>query len=188
MPAHIVTLLVLGLFTGAAAFTDHRTGHIPNRLVAAGALAAIALEVASALRVASIAGQRIHLAIGSAAVTAVLGAVLCTVVPVVLFRAGAMGGGDVKLLGAVGIAAGPMLGLEIQLTAFVLGVLYAGSRVAYRGELVRLLGSSLALATNPMRSRENRKPVPAELLTSLRFAPAVFAATLVTAIGSWGWS
>jgi prepilin peptidase CpaA len=187
MPVHVFPLLVVGLLTGAAAFTDHRTGHIPNRVVAVGALAGLGLQLSSALRERAVDGQPIHVAFGSAVFSAALGLVLCAVVPLVLFRAGAMGGGDVKLLGAVGIAVGPMIGLEIELTAFVLGVLYAGCRVAYRGELLRLLGNSLALATNPIRPKESRRPVPAELMTSIRFAPAVFAGALVTVLASWRW-
>ncbi|HEX4339108.1 MAG TPA: A24 family peptidase [Polyangiaceae bacterium] len=182
----IVTLVALCLFTAIAAFTDHRTGHIPNPLVATLAVAGVALQLVLGLWGQGTVRRGVGDALANATFAAALGVVLCAMVPLLLYKVGAMGGGDVKLLGAIGLAAGPMLGLEIELTAFVVAVLYAGARLAYRGELLRLLGNSLALATNPMRAPEKRRPVPEALMTSLRFAPAVFAATLLSVLAHWG--
>jgi prepilin peptidase CpaA len=185
MPAYVLTLSILGLLTAAAAFADFRTGHIPNPVVAVGAALGVALQIAVGVRDALVNGGSVASALASAVGMAALGIVLCAMVPLVLYRVGGMGGGDVKLLGAIGAVCGPMLGLEIEMTAFVVAMLYAGCRLAYRGQLLRLLGNSLALATNPVRPKEKQRAVPEELMTSLRFAPAVFAATVLTVAGHW---
>jgi prepilin peptidase CpaA len=183
--APLVTLLALCLFTAVAAVKDHRTGHIPNPLVAIAAVAGVTLHLALGFRSTDATGHGVGDALANETFTVALGVVLCAMVPLLLYRVGAMGGGDVKLLGAIGIVAGPMLGLEIELTAFVVAILFVGARLAYRGELLRLLGNSLALATNPMRAPEKRRQVPEALMTSLRFAPAVFASTLLSVLAHW---
>src|SRR4051794_25885715 len=84
------------LITALAAVIDLRTGHIPDRLTLgtlAGALAAHC--VAGALSLG------IHGA-GSAALFSVLGAVACSLVPPALCRFAKLGGGDLKLLVAIG--------------------------------------------------------------------------------------
>jgi len=182
---HVISLLTLGVFTAAAAAVDYRTGHIPNSLAFALAGLGAVLGVGGAVEHARDTGQSIASALGMVGAAAALGVALCTAVPFVLYRARAMGGGDVKLLGAVGATAGPMLGLEIELTAFVVAALFVGCRLAYRGQLLRLLANTLSVATNLFGPRGRRRKVPEELLTSLRFAPAVFAATLLSIVAHW---
>ena len=109
----------------------------------------------------------------------------CAAVPLLLYRVSAIGGGDVKLLASVGVWAGPILGLQVELYAFVLAALYAPARLAYQGQLLRLLGNSAALIANPFLPKSRRKEVPQALLTELRFGPAVFAATALVALLRW---
>ena len=113
----------------------------------------------------------------------VVGVLGCSAVPLLLYRVRAMGGGDVKLLACLGVWAGPILGLQVELYAFVLAALYAPARLAYQGDLLRLLGNSAALLKNPFLPPARRKEVPQALLTELRFGPAVFVARR-----SWRWS
>jgi len=174
----------IGLFTLAAAIVDFRTGHIPNRLTLFGACAGVGLHVyvhlALLMQNASLA-ERLLAACSNVA----LGAVVCGLVPLLLYRTGGMGGGDVKLLGTVGATCGPMLGLEIELYAFVLAALYAPARLAYQGQLLRGLSNSVMLLANPVLPKARRRQVPAELLSSVRFGPAVFVAALVVGLTRW---
>jgi prepilin peptidase CpaA len=164
-------------FSAIAAYTDLRTGRIPNRLIAIGLLSALPLHGTAQyfmLRGSSF-GEVLLTTLGYC----VVGLVGCALAPLVLFRFDAMGGGDVKLLGTIGAFVGPMIGIEIELYAFVLIALYAGARLAYRGQFFKLLANSARLLQNPLLPKERRRTVPVELLTSLRFAPAVFGATLL---------
>jgi len=183
-----ITLLLaaLVLFTAWAAYVDWRTGHIPNRLVLFGMAGGVLLRAAVAL-LEPVAGLSTAAALGRAVGGALLGAVGCALVPLLLFRLNAMGGGDVKLLAALGAATGLRLGLEVELTAFVLVALYAPARMAYEGRLLRLLGNSVALLVNPLLPKSRRRDVPEALLTSLPFGPAVFLASLLVAVSRlWG--
>jgi prepilin peptidase CpaA len=166
-------------FTAIAAYTDLRTGLIPNKLILAGLSLALPLHVAVHVLVLRAPAEPESTVYLRALGYYLAGLVGCGIGPLVLFRYNAMGGGDVKLLAMVGAFVGPTMGIEIQLYAFVIMALYAGARLAYRGQLLRLLGNSALLAVNPFRAKERRRAVPAELMTSLRFAPAVFAAALL---------
>jgi len=169
--ALFAAILLLSLL---AALWDLRTGAIPNLLVAAGFVLAFPLHGAVLLsRVPGPTPAALLEALGAI----VGGALVCGAAPFVLWRLNAMGGGDVKLLSAVGALAGPMVGIEIELYSFVLIALYACARLAYQGQLLRLLGSSIALAMNPLLPEARRRSVPPALLTSLRFGPSVLAAS-----------
>src|SRR5262245_14130751 len=105
--------------SAAAAVWDWKTGSIPNGLTL-GAL---------------IAAPFTHLAIGWSQMNlqaglyrgcfSLLGALLCALIPLLLYRLSAMGGGDVKLLAAIGALCLPMMGIEAELYGFVLAVLIA---------------------------------------------------------------
>ena len=110
----------------------------------------------------------------------------CSAVPLLLYRAGALGGGDVKLLASVGVWAGPILGLQVELYAFVLAAFYATARLAHEGQLPRLIGNSAVLLKNPFSPKAKRKEVPQASLTELRFGPSVFAATALVTLLRWG--
>jgi len=169
--ALFAAILLLSLL---AALWDLRTGVIPNFLVVSGFVLAFPLHAALLLsRVPGATAGAWLEALG----TILGGALVCGIAPFLLWRLNAMGGGDVKLLTAVGALAGPMVGIEIELYSFVLIALYACAQLAYRGELLRLLGSSIALAVNPLLPPARRRSVPPALLTSLRFGPSVLAAS-----------
>ncbi|HYQ44859.1 MAG TPA: A24 family peptidase [Polyangiaceae bacterium] len=182
------TQIVLGgllLFTALAGFVDFRTGQIPNPLVAIGAGVGLVLHFIVHLALIRQSGQPLFELLSAAAVNVFVGLLGCAAVPLLLYRVGAMGGGDVKLLASVGIWAGPILGLQVELYAFVLAALYAPARLAYQGELFRLIGNSAALLKNPFLPKTRRKEVPQALLTELRFGPAVFVATALVALVRW---
>jgi len=182
------TQIVLGgllVFTALTGFVDYRSGHIPNRLVAVGALIGLVVHFAVHFWLIRQPGQALSELLGGAAVNVTVGVLGCAAVPLLLYRVSAMGGGDVKLLAALGVWAGPILGLQVELYAFVIAALYAPARLAYQGELLRLLGNSAALLTNPFLPKARQKKVPEALLTELRFGPTVFVATTLVALLRW---
>ncbi|RYZ05494.1 MAG: prepilin peptidase [Myxococcales bacterium] len=185
MTATHIVLCGLLAFTALCGALDYRTGHIPNRVVAAGAV--LGLAVHFAVHAALLRGpeQSLTEVLTSAAANVSLGVLACGFVPLLLFRVSAMGGGDVKLLAACGVWVGPVIGLQIEMYAFVLAAIYAPARLAYQGQLFRLLGNSAVLLKNPFLPKSRRKDVPHELLTELRFGPAVFVAAALVSLVRW---
>jgi prepilin peptidase CpaA len=173
MPTVYWPLALTLLLTAAAAVWDLRTGMIPNRLVAAGA----ALTLLCSFALAAPGGLG---ALGRTGLSMLMGAVLVSIVPALLYRMGGLGGGDLKLLAVVGAALGPSLGLEAELYAFFVVLLYAPARLIFEGKLRRALTTSAALCLRPFQ----RKPAPlnTEELTEFRFGPAIFAGTLAVAL------
>jgi prepilin peptidase CpaA len=173
------------VFTLIAAWTDARDGHIPNPLVIAFAATAVVVRLAVTIMAARHAVRSPWPFVGDTLASVFLGLLAAGAVPYLLFRLGAMGGGDVKLLAALGMALGPAGGLQVELAAFVIASLYAGARLAYRGLFFRMIKNSFALLARPLVPIEKRADVSPELLTSLRFAPVLFAATLAFAYSAW---
>jgi prepilin peptidase CpaA len=120
-PATLFTSLVLLLLGGVAAITDARSGTIPNCLTLPPLLLAPLAQ---------------GIALGPGALGAsIAGMLICGAVPLVLFLRGGMGGGDVKLLAAIGAVAGMRVGLEVQLVSLLLSGLFALCLLTHRGEL-----------------------------------------------------
>ncbi len=100
-------LLYAAITAAFAGFWDFKTGRIPN-LISLGSLALALLSLV-------VFPQR--------AWSSLLGLFALGLVPLLLFlqsRGGAIGGGDVKLLGALGAWLGPDLGLAIAVTGLTL--------------------------------------------------------------------
>jgi prepilin peptidase CpaA len=176
---HNTSLALLLLLTAAAAIWDLRTGLIPDRLVLGGLALALLLR---AIVEPLLHGESALAALGSC----LLGAGACALVPLVLYAAKGLGGGDVKLFMALGALAGPTVGVEAQVYAFSLGSLFAFGYLAYRGVLLQTLAASAAMLVQvgPLR---RARPRPAALAPKLqfRFGPAIFAGALVSALLHW---
>jgi hypothetical protein len=78
-----------------------------------------------------------------------------------------------------------VIGLEVELYAFVAMLLYAPALLLYRGQLLAVLGRSTALLVNPVLPRARRREVGAEPDLSLKFGPAVFVAVAAVALMRW---
>jgi prepilin peptidase CpaA len=162
-----------------AAWFDFRTGHIPNWVTLGPlCLAPIAHFALQLFRATS------SVAVQAAGVS-VLGAAVCALVPLMLYRAGAIGGGDVKLLAAMGAIFRPLVGIEAEFYAFLAAALIAPARLAYEGKLMQVLGNTLTLALNPFRPKERRRQITPEMMTSIRFGPAIFLGAFAAAIVNW---
>lgn len=167
------------LVTALAALFDWRTERIPNWLTL-GSLAAAPIAHGAFGFVGggwSAAGESLGLSL--------LGVVICSIVPLVLYRGNAIGGGDVKLLAALGAVLRPLVGMEAQLYAYIVAAMLAPVRLAWEGKLLRTLGNTLLLVRNLFVPKAKRKEIPREMLTMQRFGPAIFIATLATVFMNW---
>jgi prepilin peptidase CpaA len=166
MPLLFIALLGV---SGIGAVIDARTGRIPNWLTLPAALLGVT-------------GHLLHAGAGGA-VKSLLGLGAGAFVPWVLYRTTrgrGIGGGDVKLFAALGALGGPALGLEIQLSAFVLLVVFALVRLAFRGRLLVVLLTALRmlvqrLLPSPLLPKGWRGTSEAQPLTEMRMGPAIAA-------------
>lgn len=172
--------LVLAVAASAvAAIIDWRTREIPNWL----SLGALAIAPA------------LHIALGAARSGAwaglqqggwsVVGALACGLVPFAFWRSGAFGGGDVKMMAAVGALLLPLDGIEAELYALIACALIAPARLAWEGKLFKVLGNVLTMMLNPLRPAAKRKKIAPEAMTELRFGPAIFAGAALCALVHW---
>jgi prepilin peptidase CpaA len=168
-----VPLFFAAVVTAIAAFTDWRTGRIPNWLTLGAAVGGLGLRLFPLLL--SRAYGQLPVALG----VALIGAVLCSVIPLLLFWKGGMGGGDVKLFAALGIICSPELGLLAQTYTFVVALVLAPAWLLYHGTLARTVTQSFALLSNPFRRREKRVPLAVEDLAWFRLGPAIFVGTVL---------
>ena len=159
------------LVAAAAAAFDWRRRQIPNWLTL-GTLAMAPIAHALFALLAQVRGRDSAL---GAAEASLLGAALCAVVPVVLWRFHAIGGGDVKLVAAIGAVAGPAFGIEAIFYSCVFATGFVTVALSWNGTLLRSLGSGLAQVVNPFLPKGRRIPVRHELIESFRFGPAVCA-------------
>jgi prepilin peptidase CpaA len=173
-------LIAAAAVAAVAAWTDARTGHIPNWLT----FGALVAAVPAHLIVRRATGGTWDDAIWDG-IHSLGGALLCGLVPALMYWKGAIGGGDVKLFAALGALCQPMAGLEVETYAFVAAALIAPAKLAYQGALFKTLGRSLALVTNPFRKPEKRLPLPDEMKTWFRLGPAVFLGAAVTLFAHW---
>jgi prepilin peptidase CpaA len=172
----IYFVLAATLAAGMAAWTDWRTGLIPNWL----SLGAISLGILGHFGSGFLAGGLRTGAVEAG--LALAGLLLCALAPGFMYWKGGMGGGDLKLFAAIGALCQPMLGIEAQMYGFVVAAIVVPARMAFRGELLRVLGNSLALALNPLRPAARRREVPPEVMTWFRLGPAIFAGMLLVVL------
>ena len=177
-PNHFLVATVA--VTAVAAGYDLKTGHIPNWVT----LGPLAVAPVAWLAFGWSVGGSFRAGI-SAAQWSVLGAIACALVPLLLYRLNAIGGGDVKLLVAVGALCQWLIGIEAEFYAFIAAALFAPARLAWEGKLLKTLGNTFVLVANPFLPKAKRRDIPSEAMTSLRFGPAIFAGALIAAILHW---
>jgi prepilin peptidase CpaA len=160
--------IAMTLVAAGAAASDARSGLIPNGLTLPPLFAALVLH----LILQGAGGFAFSLA----------GALVCGLVPYVMFRAGSMGGGDVKLMAALGAIGGPSAGLEAMVFGLAFAAVYALAVLAVRGGLARTLLSSMRIALNVFLPARMRRPVPTTEMMSLRLGVPLFAGTVASLV------
>ncbi len=159
--AHSCALLIAAI----AAVTDWRTGHIPNWLTLPPIVVApIAWGVSYGL---------------APALESLLGILICGLVPYLLFRKGAMAGGDVKLFAALGGLTGIFVGVEAQFFSFLAAAILALGQLAWKGLLFKTLANAGRIAFNPLLPEKYRRAVSTENLNEFRLGAAIFTGTIV---------
>lgn len=170
MAPHLFASAAAIVVGAAAAFTDARSGRIPNWLT----LPAAALGLLSSALIGGAEG----------AILSALGLVASAAVPWLMHRATrgqAIGGGDVKLFAALGALLGPTGGLQVELSACVLVAVFAVVKLAFAGRLLRVLGNAAYLLVRPILPKRWHKPLEPEALTTLRMGPAIAVAVVSVA-------
>ena len=164
----IQAFLAVGI-SGIAAYTDRRNGTIPNTLCFFGIGVGLILGVAGGG--------------GPGALSALAGAFAAGLVPLLLFRMNAMGGGDVKLFFAVGALLGIGATLEIEMLSFVIGALWGIGIWVRQRQLLAGLKGVLVFAV-PVLGKRYLAEGNAPQKTEIKFAPAIFAAVLIIVLKS----
>lgn len=163
------------LVTAIAALIDYKTGFIPDKLT----LSVIALGVPIHVIALRLGGPKVNTWVWVG--DAVLGVLLCALVPLILCKTGGMGGGDLKLFAALGAVLGVRPGLEVQLVTFTVAALIVPAVLAYRGQLFGVLRNIGRMMINPFVPAHKRRVLPQEVMTEVRFGPAIFAGTTLVA-------
>jgi prepilin peptidase CpaA len=134
---HWLPLLVLLIW---ASLTDLRERRIPNWLTVSLALIGLAQSASGWHQIGP--GQ------------AILGLLVGFGITFILFAIGALGGGDVKLMGAVGAWVGPAGALAVFCLAAIIGMLIVIVQAIWQGRLKTLIGNSAVLTVNLLHLRE----------------------------------
>lgn len=172
------------VFVAVAAIWDLRTGHIPNQLTFGGLVLGLVLQLAMR-GFASAPGGFALCGLAVAFASSLAGVSACGALPYFLFTRNAMGGGDVKLLAAIGAFLGPFWGLQVELYAFVAMAIFVLVRLAHAGRLFQMLGHSLAILVNPVLPKSRRRELDAAALSWHKFGPAVLAGLALVMVLRW---
>jgi len=178
MPPFLVAAVAV---SGIAAWTDFRTGEIPNWLTFGTLCIAPPAYVVTAL-LHKTGWQEALTAYGGASLAGIF---FCGLVPMFLYSRGSIGGGDVKLFAALGALCRPMVGVETEMYCFCFAALLAPARLAYEGKLFQTFKNAAVLMVNPFLPAERKRTVEREMMTWFRLGPAIFLGTVLSAALNW---
>ena len=176
---HVVFVVAIAVALACAA-ADWRKGEIPNWLTMPAIVIGPFLHMGRYLAVKE--GTETALYEGAYSLG---GAALCAVVPLLLFRQSAIGGGDVKLFVALGALLQPILGVEAQMYGFFAGAILAPARLAYEGKLVSTIKNSFTIGANFFLPKARQRTVDSAALSWFRLGPAIFIGVLLTTYLHW---
>lgn len=163
-----------------AGWLDWRRGEIPNWLTHS------AMALAPFVHVVrfSMAKQPMEVALTEGA-TSLGGALLCAIVPMILYRQSAIGGGDVKVFIAIGAILQPLVGVEAQMYAFFAGAFLAPAKLAYEGKLISTLKNAFIIGGNLFLPASKRRSVDSAVLSWFRLGPAIALGTALACYLHW---
>ncbi len=173
-PLSVEIKVLLLMVSVAAGVIDLRSRRIPNWLT----VPALLLGLGANVVLGGLAGLK----------TSLLGFGLALLIYLPLFLLRAMGGGDVKLMAALGAAAGPQHWLVLFVLTALLGGVVALVVVILRGALGRVLRNivhilgSLLRGRSPHRSREELDIASPRALTMPHGAVIAVACVLYVAL------
>ena len=132
-------IIALTAFVGACWFFDLRSRRVPNWLSFSATVMALALNVS------------IHGAMGL--IHCVFGLTMALVVLLGPFVLGGLGGGDVKMMGAIGALLGPALTIQALAIGFVIGGLITLVHLAYLGKTAEVAGRTARMVASAITQR-----------------------------------
>jgi Flp pilus assembly protein protease CpaA len=193
---HEISVVACVLLAAVGAWTDFRTRQIPNWLTLGGIVFGIALQAFAGhhqIERAQFGGQTPQGGIGHA----LLGAVVCSAPFIFLFYKQIQrddgsadhvsGGGDAKIIAAMGAILGLYDGLELTFLCMAATAVLTLARLAWHGRLLRVLSNSLFLVLNPILPKRWQRRITAELLHKVRLGIPMFVGTLMFAINKLAW-
>jgi prepilin peptidase CpaA len=173
-------LVAAVVVTAVAAWTDWRTGNIPNWLtfgaIGCAPVAWVVFEVMTGMPRKDAITEGCY---------SVLGGFICALVPLLLYNKNAIGGGDVKLFVAIGALCRPLIGVEAEVYGFLAAALVAPVGLAYEGKLFRTLNNALHLTLNPFIPKEKRREIQPEVMSWFRMGPAILLGMAFTTYLHW---
>lgn len=175
----VFLLATIALSLTAAAY-DWRTHRIPNWLTLGGLLGGLVGHAAFAY-----VARGPELALRAASLS-LLGAVVVAAVPLLLWFVRAMGGGDVKVIAAVGAVCHASLGMTVVFVAFLAMLSFIVLRLAWYGQFWRSALSVVNTLLNPLRSPQRRVQVAVPLRDSVPFGPALAFSSVVLLVVQGG--
>lgn len=179
-PNHHAVLAIAMAVAALAAWIDWRKGEIPNWLTFPAMVAAPLLHVGRYW----LARHPLEASLMEGAYS-IGGALLCALVPMILYRKGAIGGGDVKLFVAIGALMQPLIGVEAQTYSFFAGAILAPARLAYEGKLFATMKNALLLGANVFLPSAKQRTVDATALSWVRLGPAIALGVALAAYLHW---
>jgi len=177
--AHLPLIAAIAV-AAIAAWFDWRRSEIPNWLTYAALVLGPFLHAGRML----VARQPMEVALTEGGYS-IAGAVVCSIVPLMLYRQGAIGGGDLKLLAAIGALLQVFNGVEAQMYGFFAAALVAPARLAYEGKLFSTLKNSFTILANMFRPKTRQEPVAESTLSWFRLGPPLLFGVLLTAYLHW---
>ena len=180
LPHQHVVFIAAIVVAAIAAVSDWRRGEIPSWLT----YGALALGPMLHVGRMVVAHETMDAALTEGGFS-IVGALVCALVPALLYKQGAIGGGDVKLLAALGALLQTMFGVEAQMYGFFSAALIAPARLAYDGKLIATLKSSLTILANLFLPKTRQRHVEETALSWFRLGPAVFFGVALTAYLHW---
>jgi prepilin peptidase CpaA len=176
---HVVFIVALAV-AAFAAIQDWRRGEIPNWLTYGALVGGPLLHVGRMLVIR--ASLESALTEGG---YSILGALACALVPGMMYRQGAIGGGDLKLLAGLGALLQTMMGVEAEMYGFFAAALVAPAILAYQGKLFATLKNSVAIFANLFLPKTKQRAVEDSALSWFRLGPAVFFGVALTTYLHW---
>jgi prepilin peptidase CpaA len=176
---HLVLIVAIAVAALAAVY-DWRRGEIPNWLTYGALVFGPILHIGRMLAAHEI--MNVALQEGGASI---VGALVCALVPAMLYRQGAIGGGDLKLLAGLGALLQTMMGIEAEMYGFFAAALVAPAVLAYQGKLIATLKNAFAIFGNMFLPKAKQRPVEESALSWFRLGPALFFGVALTAYLHW---
>lgn len=174
----LTSLWICLLIVAIAVATDVFTRQMPNLVTLGGLACGIIIHAAIGFVDAGVAGGARGIGVS------VLGALACGIIPFLGWKRGELGGGDVKLLAAIGALLGPTVGFDVVTRTFALAfILLFPYRLIRSGAGRAVFANASIFVRNLIRRHDARLPyAESPKLPPVILGPTIGLAVLLTAV------